>query len=275
MSPILTEPLQIERVNIAIANLPSHLVGTKLVQLSDLHYDGKRLSPELLDEAIALCNQELPDLVLITGDFITDKPEPIPALTQKLQQIHSKQGVFGCLGNHDSSALVRQPLIDSLQKVGIRILVNEVVYLFDNKIALVGLDDFWSGNFKPKEVFDSIPSELSRIVLSHNPDTAKPLAKYSVDLQLSGHTHGGQIVIPGYGAAPAVLGQIRKYAPKAVSDAVPYLKECAAVTKNWHWSEGWHQIGRNQLYVNRGLGTYFPGRINCPPELTVITLESF
>ena len=274
MPPVFSEPIQVERLDIAIFDLPSSLIGAKLVQLSDLHYDGTRLSPEVMEQAIRACNQEQADLILITGDFITDRPEPIPALAANLGKLKSKYGVYGCLGNHDSKAVVQQELCDLLLEVGVKILVNEIAYPLGSELALVGLADFWSSNFKPKAVFENVEKEIPRIVLSHNPDTAKVLAKYRVDLQLSGHTHGGQLVIPGYGAAPKVLNQIRRNTPRVVSNAIPYLRKCAAVTKNWKWSEGWHQIGRNQLYVNRGLGTYFPGRWNCPPEITVITLEA-
>ena len=71
-----------------------------------------------------------------------------------------------------------------------------------------------------------------------------------------------------------MIQQIRKSTPKFISYFIPYLKACSEVVKHWKWSEGWHQVGKNQLYVNRGLGTYSPGRLFCPPELTVITLES-
>ncbi|MEM1370562.1 MAG: metallophosphoesterase, partial [Cyanobacteria bacterium P01_H01_bin.15] len=113
-----------------------------------------------------------------------------------------------------------------------------------------------------------------RIVLSHNPDTARPLQKFRVDLQLSGHTHGGQIHIPGWGAGPHILQQWRKQLPMQWKFLVPFRRECAKVVRHWEWAQGWHQIGQNQLYVNRGLGTYFPGRWFCPPELTVITLTT-
>ena len=107
----------------------------------------------------------------------------------------------------------------------------------------------------------------------HNPDSAKVLKKWRVDLQLSGHTHGGQVVIPNYGPIVSLLPKISRRVPKPVRNHLPYIRDCAKVTKNWKWSEGWHQVARNQLYVNRGMGSYLPGRINCPPEVTVITLE--
>ena len=275
MPLIITEPLKIEKLTIAIANLPNSLSGIKIVQLSDLHYDGIRLSEKLLAQAIEVSNLENPDLVVITGDLVTDDPQPIEILASKLIKLQSPVGTYVCLGNHDNVSLAsRQHIINALTKVGIRVLWNEIVYPLGKELAIVGLAEYWSSEFNPKLVFEQIEPNIPRIVLSHNPDSAEILKKWRVDLQLSGHTHGGQIVIPGYGAAPLLLRQVRKKTPKWISYFIPYLRACSEVLKHWQWSEGWHQVGKNQLYVNRGLGTYFPGRLFCPPEVTVITLES-
>jgi hypothetical protein len=277
MTLIINEPLKKERIAIAISNLPRFLSGTKIVQFSDLHYDGIRLSEKILAEAIALSNEENPDLVVLTGDFVTDDPDPIEELALRLKQLTAKNGIYACLGNHDYSHLYpnsRQRITDALTAVDIRVLWNEIVYPWGQELALVGLADFWSREFQPEPIFSQISPNIPRIVLSHNPDSAEFLKAWRVDLQLSGHTHGGQVVIPGYGAAPILLQQIRKNTPRVVSKYIPFLRECYRVVKYWQWSEGWHQVGLNQLYVNRGLGTYFPGRLFCPPEMTVITLES-
>ncbi len=274
MPLIITEPLKIETINIAITNLPPSLIGTKIVQLSDLHYDGVRLAENLLAEAISLSNAEEPDLVFITGDFVTDDPTPITQLALRLRELKSKFGIYGCLGNHDSVAKdSEKQIVEALAKVDVTVLWNDVVYPLGEELAIVGLPDFWSKEFQPGQIFPKIPAHIPRIVLSHNPDSAKVLQKYRVDLQLSGHTHGGQVVIPGYGAAPILLQKIRKSTPKFLRNYIPYLRECSSVVQYWQWSEGWHQVGKNQLYVNRGLGTYAPGRFCCPPELTVITLD--
>ena len=271
---IISEPIKIETMAIAIRNLPSHLSGIKIVQLSDLHFDGIRLTTSTLEQAISFCNSANPDLVVITGDFVTDNPKPITELASYLQQLKSKHGIYGCLGNHDLiPAGAGQKIIDALDAARIKILWNEVAYPFGDGLALVGLPDFWSPEFKPAPVLESIPADISRLVLSHNPDSAKILQQWRVDLQLSGHTHGGQIVIPNYGPIVSLLPEIRKRVPRSIRNRLPYIKDCAKVTKNWNWSEGWHQVGKNQLYINRGLGSYLPGRMNCPPEVTVITLE--
>lgn len=272
---ILAESIKVEKIAIAINNLPSHLSGTKIVQLSDLHYDGFRLSPTTLDQAIALSNEADPDLVVITGDFVTDNPQPIEELASHLQHLTSKFGVYGCLGNHDLiPATAKDQIITALHNINLRILWNEVIYPLGEGLAVVGLPDFWSREFKPASVLESISPDIPRLVLSHNPDSAQILKQWRVDLQLSGHTHGGQIVIPNYGPLASLLPKIRRRVPKSLRNHLPYIKDCAKVTKNWSWSEGWHQVATNQLYVNRGLGSYLPGRINCPPEVTVITLES-
>ncbi|MEO0835503.1 MAG: metallophosphoesterase [Cyanobacteria bacterium J06642_3] len=272
---IINEAIAVEKIAIAINNLPSHLSGTKIVQLSDLHYDGVRLSSQTLLTAISLSNEVDPDLVLITGDFVTDNPQPIYELATQLQQLTSKYGVFGCLGNHDLIPPTSKSIItEALGKINLKILWNEVVYPLGAGLAIAGLPDFWSPEFKPAAVLDQISQDTPRIVLSHNPDSASMLQRWRVDLQLSGHTHGGQIVIPNYGPIVSILPKIRRRVPKFLRNRLPYIKDCAKVTINWQWASGWHQVEQNQLYVNRGLGTYRPGRFNCPPEVTVITLKS-
>ncbi len=275
MSLIITEPIKVERIAIAINNLPPNLSGTKIVQLSDLHYDRIRLSEQTLQQAIALSNAENPDLVLITGDFVTDNPSPIKKLAERLKNLQSKHGVYGCLGNHDLIPVGSGQIIKkALAKINLKILWNKIVYPLGEGLAIAGLPDFWSPEFKPAPVLEQIPADIPRIVLSHNPDSARVLKQWRVDLQLSGHTHGGQIVIPNYGPILSVLPKIRQYVPRPLRNRLPYLKDCAKVVKHWNWSQGWHQVDKNQLYVNRGLGTYLPGRFWCPPEVTVITLES-
>ncbi len=273
MHRLFTGKLRVEHLTIPIANLPANLSGTKLVQLTDFHYDGVRLSESLLAEAIAAANEAEADLIFLTGDFITLEIEPIHDLVQRLKNLQSRMGIYAVLGNHDHYLPgAKIEVANALNNAGMRVLYNEAVYPLGPELALVGFADFWSGDFQPEPVMKSVNESIPRIVLSHNPDTAEKLQKYRIDLQLSGHTHGGQIVIPGIGPLYAWLKKISHAIPQIVRNLIPYLSIGDRVVSHWEWASGLHPVGNNLLYVNRGLGTYAPGRLFCPPEVTVITL---
>ncbi len=269
----LSGSLSVETLTVSIKGLPSHLSGLTITQLSDLHYDGVRLSTDLLTEAIALSNRYAPDLVVLTGDHITNDPAPAGPLAQHLQHLEAKTGVYAILGNHDIYyPHTRSTVTQAFEAVGIPVLWNQVCYPWGKGLALVGLADYWSREFRA-DVLDTVPAGTPRLVLSHNPDSAVPLKPYRVDLQLSGHTHGGQIVLPWIGPFPQWYQQLRNRTPKWLRRWVPYMRrDCHKVVKHWEWAQGLHRVGENMLYVNRGLGTYPPGRLWCPPELTVIRL---
>jgi uncharacterized protein len=276
MHRLFTGHLRVDKLTVKIAGLPVSLEGTKLVQLSDFHYDGLRLSEEMLEEAIALSNEAEPDLIVLTGDYVTDDPAPIHKLAQRLKYLESRYGVYAILGNHDIHYSHSQAEVtDAFTKIGVHVLWNEIAYPLGTELPLVGLADYWSREFKPAPVMNQLNSKTPRIVLSHNPDTAKILQQWRVDLQLSGHTHGGHIVLPGIGPLVFHYKKLLKKLPKKLRRWVPFfLGDFSKVVRYWEWAQGFHQVGNNQLYVNRGLGTYRPGRLFCPPEVTVITLIS-
>ena len=273
MHRLLTGKLRVEYLTIPIANFPANLSGTKIVQLTDFHYDGVRLSEWLLEEAIAAANEAEPDLIFLTGDFITYDPAPIYGLVQRLKNLQSRAGIYAVLGNHDHYFPgAKREVANALNSVGIRVLYNEAIYPLGPQLALVGFADFWSGDFAPKPVMALINPAIPRIVLSHNPDTAEKLQTWRIDLQLSGHTHGGQIVIPGIGPLYAWVRKIGYLIPKPIRKFIPFVSACDRVVVHWEWASGLHSVGSNLLYVNRCLGTYAPGRLFCPPEVTVINL---
>ena len=116
-------------MTIAIAELPQSLVGKKLVQLSDFHYDGLRLSEEMLEKAIALTNEAKPDLILLTGDYVTDDPAPIHQLILRLKHLQSRSGIYAVLGNHDIHYQnAKTEVTDALTSIGIHVLWNEIAY---------------------------------------------------------------------------------------------------------------------------------------------------
>ncbi|MEM9815098.1 MAG: metallophosphoesterase [Cyanobacteria bacterium P01_D01_bin.6] len=274
LPPILNESLTTEYLTIAIADLPERLQGTTVVQLSDFHFDGRSLSVSMLQEAMARCNDINPDLVVLTGDFITDEANDIERLLPYLQELKSRKGVYAILGNHDNRYLDMRAVVRAgLQAVGIHTLWNEIAYPLGTDFPVVGLADYYSKAFQPESLLERLDDQMPRLILSHNPDSFVVLQNYRADLVLSGHTHGGQVTIPGWGPLPGILQAWSSGVPTWARSWIPFLKQdCDRVFRNWQWASGLHQIGLNQLYVNRGLGSYFPGRLFCPPEVTVIRL---
>ncbi|MBD2598240.1 metallophosphatase [Nostoc sp. MBR 210] len=271
---LFTGRLSVDKITVKIAELPQSLEGITLVQLSDFHYDGMRLSEEMLQEAIAVTNEVEPDLIVLTGDYVTDDPSPIHQLVMRLKHLQSRCGVYAVLGNHDIHYNHSQAEVtNAFTSIGVHVLWNEIAYPFGEELPVVGLADYWSREFNPIPVMQQLDPLTPRIVLSHNPDTAKILEQWRVDLQLSGHTHGGHIVIPGFGPAVFYYKKLLKQLPKKLRRWVPFwFGDCSKVVRYWEWAQGFHKVANNQLYVNRGLGTYRPGRLFCPPEVTVITL---
>jgi uncharacterized protein len=272
--PLFTGPLTVDRLTIEIANLPLALRGLRIIQLSDFHYDGQRLSDRLLKSTIDRVNDLDADLICLTGDYITYDPTPMAALAQQLKRLRSRYGSYAVLGNHDSYHPEAEAIVlDALRGANIQPLVNAVAYPFGPGLAIAGLADYWSADFSA-DCLATIEADCPRLVLSHNPDSAAVLVDDRVDLQLSGHSHGGQVVWPGLGSIPRWCAALYRQLPPSLQRQATPLRLCEETLRNWDWASGLHWVGDNQLYVNRGLGTYAPGRFYCPPEITVITLVS-
>jgi len=261
---------------------PSISKVTTLVHLSDFHFIPTKENLALSDAVDALSNMEA-DYIFLTGDFINHAVGPINELCTKfLSRISAKQGVYACLGNHDYYGGNPNAITTQLEKIGITVLRNRLI-LVDN-IQIVGLEDFWSPGWKTrKRALDQIESNPYTIMLSHNPDTFQEFSSYNIDLQLSGHTHGGQICLPrclpGCSKGVPVL-----YILRLIFDYFPILLRIPLfskyvnhhkymwVVRNWEYAEGRHEKNGTILRTSRGIGSHLNMRLFCAPEMIVTTL---
>ncbi len=243
--------LQVNKINVTLPHLDKEFQGLKLVQITDIHIS-EWMSEKYFDKIINLVNQQKPDFILITGDFFTKNPQPFTQLSiEELSKLKPKEKTLGVLGNHDhwgNITLVRQ----IINKSGITELKNQV-YTFEKngaKLYIAGLDDWWVKEARLDLVLQELPTDGTAILLIHEPDFADIAAATNrFDLELSGHSHGGQVSIPLKGA-PVLPLYGKKY------------------------PSGMYKIGEMLHYTNRGVGVVKPYvRFNCRPEITVFTLS--
>jgi predicted MPP superfamily phosphohydrolase len=234
---------------VRIAALPRALDGYVIAQVSDLH-TGNYVGERELDAGFERIRAAKPDLVVVTGDIVDFDPAYVPLVARKLADLAPRDGVYAILGNHDYYAGWAR-VVASLRAAGVTPLLNEgtVVRPRDGGgFALLGVDDRWAGRYdRPGPRLDDalamVPDALPRILLSHQPVTVDRWAG-KVALQLSGHTHGGQIN-PGFRPADLFMTYVA----------------------------GLYRVGGTDLYVNRGFGTVGPpSRVGAPPEITRIVL---
>ena len=194
-------------------------------------------------------NELAPDLIVLTGDYVLETAESIFDLTPALARLNARHGIFAILGNHDhwtNPAVVQQ----GLAEYGIELLHNRGVLLNQSQLLLAGVDDLWSGEPDIEAALADWREDVPTVLLAHEPDFADDfLADGRIQLQLSGHSHGGQVRVPGMG--PVVLP---RYAQK--------------------YHNGLYSVSQGQVYTNRGIGIIGPAvRLNCPPEITEIVLQ--
>lgn len=251
------EEVKIKKIKLPILR-EQHDQPLTIVHISDLHI-GFNYSYSDLIYHISLVNELNADFVMITGDLFdrVDKFKGNPyAYVPLLKTIRAAQGVFFCFGNHDQRTYETHIIQDILERSNIRILNNfgTTVYYDDEPIYLCGLDDILNskGNITQALRNRQHPSHLT-ITMVHEPDFADYVKKFNVDLQLSGHSHGGQIRLPLLGAP-----------------ITPYLgSKYVRGLYRLHYKT--HELF---VHVSPGLGvTHLPIRLFCPPEITVIELK--
>jgi predicted MPP superfamily phosphohydrolase len=254
----LVEPHWLEFVEreLPIDHLPAALDGARLAQISDIHV-GPRVDDDFLIESFARLRRYRPDIVVVTGDFIT---HVVPRRDEQYAQLRAvlthvpagRLGTFGILGNHDYGMNWSQPqvatrVVEEAGRAGIQILRNESHAV--SGLELIGVDDLWARQSNPLAAQRARTSDAA-LVLVHNPDTADEhrWGDYQ-GWMLAGHTHGGQCR-PPFLPPPILPVQNRRYAAGTVAAG-----------------------GGRALYINRGLGHLIQARFNVRPEITLFTLR--
>jgi hypothetical protein len=228
---------------------PAH-DGLKIVQLTDLHHS--LFTPlEEIKRAVHLTNRLRPDLIVLTGDYVTFSRDYIWPLAQALGKLRARWGIFAVLGNHDFQ-VDPDEVTRALRSERIRVLRNSHYPLRAASTALwiAGVDDLWWQADDLDAALRSVPARDPKILLCHNPLGIHAAARRGIDLVLSGHTHGGQVLLPVFGAlyGRSKLGE--------------------------RFIAGWNRLNDTQIYISRGIGKVLvPLRVGCPSEISCLRLR--
>ncbi len=248
--PFVVEPnwLAVSRVDVPLPHLPPALDGFTIAQLSDFHL-GPDVSAGEVRRAVDVTNALQPDLVVLTGDYVIVSAADAAACAQELAALRAPFGVRAILGNHDF--WTNEAIVDRhLRRAGFDLLRNEHRRLDvgDAALWLAGLEDVWAGQPDLDAALAGIPPDAIIVLLVHEPDFADWATGWGIALQLSGHSHGGQVRLPFLGAP-----------------ILPYLAH--------KYPYGRRRVGDLWLYTNRGIGLIPPPvRFNCRPEITLVRM---
>jgi uncharacterized protein len=252
--------LEITHQPIVLPRLPKAFHGFRIAQLSDLHISAFTTAEDLR-RCVTITNDLGPDLVALTGDFVTWDANAQRDITEVLARLRAPHGVFGCLGNHEVYTETQDSLSHLLADAGIRILRHAAVPIASgpDQFNLIGVD--FQGCHDCPVPFPTnaylvgverlIAPDTVNVLLSHNPNSFDRAAGLGIDLTLSGHTHGGQLSL--------------EFIHRGLSlSHVAFPRD-----------RGWYRKGASQLYVNRGIGTIIlPIRFGSRPEITILELLS-
>ncbi len=233
-----------------------------ILHLSDLHAAGIDTPFAVIERAIALGLDQRPHAVFLTGDYITRGRLPdLGRYGEILRALPARVPTFASFGNHDGGRWSAQeggvdnlgPIRGMLEDAGVVCLRNEATetVIAGQRLTIVGIGDLWAEDADPDRAFGAVKgNESLTISLSHNPDTTVMLGGYRWDLQLSGHTHGGQVVVP-------------------VVDYPPYVP-----IHDLRFIKGLHTWKGRHVFITRGVGSLYHIRIACRPEVSILTLTA-
>jgi predicted MPP superfamily phosphohydrolase len=246
--PHASEGLEVSEPRIHLSGLPEAFAGYRIVHITDVHY-GLFLPLEAVVDTVELANALQPDLVALTGDFVTFSRSCIEPVAVVLGRLRARDGVFAVLGNHDFR-VGAAAVAHALRREGIEVLRNRhtVLRRRGQALYLAGIDDFRYRADLPRAL-RGVPAGALTVLLSHNPGIIQQAAAHRVSLVLAGHTHGGQVDLP-------ILGNV--YARRR---------------EGMRFKRGWDCLGATQIYVSRGIGTVVvPLRYRCPAEIPHLRL---
>ncbi|MFN0087702.1 MAG: metallophosphoesterase [Blastocatellia bacterium] len=257
LNAAILEPrrFDVTRQSIPLRNLPREFRGFRIVQLSDIHHS-PFLGEAEIAEAARRANELKPDLVVLTGDYVSHSPEYIPGCARALGLLRAPHGVHAILGNHDHWT-DGEMMAAALRERGINVLINQSVRIEREgaHFQLAGIDDLMVGRDDLEAALAGTYRSETRILLAHNPAIIRRAARAGVDLMLSGHTHGGQI----------------NWRMLVGREDRPFGRWLRRPSRRM--MRGYARFGETQLYVNRGLGTVIvPLRYGCSPEITLLEL---
>jgi uncharacterized protein len=239
--------LELTRANVPVVGLPPALSGLRIGLITDVHRS-RWVSADDVSHAVSTLMREQPDLIVLGGDYVTwGSRQYVEPAADALRPLSAPHGVFGILGNHDDD----HDMPAALAKTGVQMLKDAHTRLMisGEALDLVGVR-FWTKRSRDIAAVGR-GANGTIILLAHDPRRLAEAAALKIPLVLSGHTHGGQVVLPIVGAIAA-----RKFSPP-----VPLMA-------------GIGRRGDTTIFVSRGVGTiYVPVRINCPPEVAVLTLQ--
>jgi len=243
---------EVKEISLSFPHLPSAFHGFRLVQFSDVHLGHYFGQSELL-ELVKKINNLNPDMICFTGDLVDQGGSELKAAIPILAMLKASLGKWAVLGNHDYSGEVNQ-VVESLEKANFHVLnnANSKISRNDQSILIAGVEDSLKGNPHIAKAIEGTTKEEFILLLSHTPDYADECKDYPIALQLSGHSHGGQIRVPFYGSLVTPPGA-KKYIDGLIE----------------------MENSNMLVYVNRGIGTtILPLRFSCRPEITLFTFHS-
>lgn len=248
--------IEVNELDLQLNDLPEKLKGKKIAHLSDLHCS-KTVSKKYLQLCADKVNNLNPDMVVLTGDYVTYDPSGNyrKKVVDILSTIDAPLGIYACLGNHDygvgkflkkhQDKAIYKMMLD-MEDNGINLLRNKshAIDVDGHGVWLVGFGDIWAKDYKPEQAFKKVGFDDTVLALAHNPKIANELSDYKVDAVFSGHTHGNSV--------DQLFGSARK--------------------GNNFYRSGLYEVEGKKLYVNKGLGRLGRAFFNARPEITLYNL---